>query len=909
MAEAEIVGREAELEIVRAFLDEGSAARALLISGAAGVGKTTLWESALSAARERAVLALSTRGNEAEAQLAFTALIDLLDGIDTGTLDLPAPQLQALEVALLRAGPTGTPPEPQAIALGLLNALRALGDRGPLIVAVDDLHWLDAPSADALAYAARRLDHERVRFLLTWREGSQSALEGAFPPRVVATVEVGALSLGATRRLLAQRLALSLPRHVLRHLHDSTLGNPLFALEVGRRLAARGSPAHGEEDFPVPDRVEDLLGTRVAGLPAPLRRLLLAVALNARLRPTELVEIASPAALDEAVDRGLLRVEAGRVRPSHPLLAAAAKAQSRVDERRQLHLELAGVVADIEMRARHLALATEQPEEQLAATVAAAAASAGSRGAVREAVELAEHALRLTPAGSPERAERLLSLAGVLSVAGTKEDEQRITALLEPELKSLPPGGPRVRAYLLLTEGIVEDNDEIRGYLDRALAESGDDVTLRARVLAEISENMTLIRVERIREAESLAREAVNVLGLRGRALHSLSWALALEGRDVSHLCDQAPATSAFALRTLTSPKRALSRRLVWRGELDRARDVLAGLLSLADERGEAYSYALLRLHACQLELRIGDCDAAQPLLDEWAESSDPLMWPMYERCQALLAAARGFPSEAVVWGERTIAQAESTGARWDWLEARRAVGLAELLRGEPAPAADSLRAVWEHTRREGVDEPGVFPVAPDLVEALVDLGELDEAQVTTNRLRELSDAQDHPWGRVSARRCAALIRLAKTGAYDERAAASLAQAAAAYGELGLRFDRARTLLSLGRAQRRSRKWAAARASLEESASAFDELGSPGWAEATRSELARVGGRRGRAAGELTEAERRVAGLATEGLSNKEIASRLFVTVRTVEVHLKHVYAKLGIRSRAQLAGRLTERT
>ena len=902
VGQAEIFGREPELETVRAFLDQGSPARGLLLAGRPGAGKTTLWEAGVAAARERGVHVLCTRASEAEAQLAFTALIDLLDGIDTRALHVPAPQLRALEVALLRAEPAGTPPDAQAIAFGFLNALRALEAGGPLMLAVDDVQWLDAPSAEALAFAARRLGVADVRLLLTKREGPPTALEGALPPHELTSVPVGALSLGATRRLLSERLELSLPRHVLRRLHESTLGNPLFALEVGRGLAARESLEPGD-DFPVPERVEDLLGTQVAELSPDVRRLLLAVALNAALQASQLAEIGGSTALDDAVDRGLLSVDAGRVRPSHPLLAAAAKAQSSAQERRRLHLELASVVGDEEVRARHLALAADEPDEELAATLAAAAASAGSRGAVRDRVELAEHALRLTPPDSPERSERLLSLAGSLSVAGTKEDEERLTGLLQPELDSLPSGTARVRACLLLTDGTVEDNDEIRGYLERALAESADDVALRAEVLAEISENMSLIRVERIREAESLAREAMSVVGPQGRALHSLSWTLALQGHDVSHLCEHDPAPG---LRTLTSAKRALSRRLVWRGELDRAREVLTELLSLADERGEAYSYALFRLHLCQLELRIGDCVAAGPLLDEWGESSDPLMWPMYERSHALLAAARGLPDEAVSWGEKTIALAEQTGARWDWLEARRAVGQAELLRQEPARAADSLRAVWEHTQREGVDEPGVFPVGPDLVEALVNVGELDEAQETTDRLRELSDVQKHPWGLVSARRCGALIRLAK--AYDESAAAGLAEAAAAYGKLGLRFDRARTLLSLGRAQRQSRKWAAARASLEDAASTFDELGSPGWAEAVRSELARVGARRPRAAGELTEAEQRVAQLAADGLSNKEIASRLFVTVRTVEVHLKHAYAKLGIRSRTQLAGRLSQR-
>jgi DNA-binding CsgD family transcriptional regulator len=200
-----------------------------------------------------------------------------------------------------------------------------------------------------------------------------------------------------------------------------------------------------------------------------------------------------------------------------------------------------------------------------------------------------------------------------------------------------------------------------------------------------------------------------------------------------------------------------------------------------------------------------------------------------------------------------------------------------------------------------------VFPVAPDLVEALTELGKWGEAQAVTDRLRRLSEEHDHPWGLATTRRCAALVQLASRSDGEE-AATELAEAAKAYGALGLRFDRARSLLSLGRAQRRLKKWGAARDSLEQAAAEFDELGSPGWAEQARSERARVGGRRPQATGELTPAERRVVELAADGLANKEIARDLFVSVRTVEVHLKHAYAKLGIRSRTQLARRLSER-
>jgi DNA-binding NarL/FixJ family response regulator len=276
----------------------------------------------------------------------------------------------------------------------------------------------------------------------------------------------------------------------------------------------------------------------------------------------------------------------------------------------------------------------------------------------------------------------------------------------------------------------------------------------------------------------------------------------------------------------------------------------------------------------------------------------------MYERCRALVAAGRGLPDEAERWAGEAIARAEASGGGWDVLEALRARGIAALLARRHDVAVDSLRRVWAHTEREGVEEPGVFPVAPDLVDVLVELGEHDEARAVTERLRGLAEDQNHPWGLATAARCDGLVRLA-SGAYDEKAAGDVVLAAARSADLGLRFDGPRSLLALGNAQRRARRWAAARGSLQQAAAAFDAIGSPGWAEAARSELARLPGRRRAAPGELTPAEKRVVDLAADGLSNKEIALTLVVTVHTVEAHLSHAYAKLGIRSRTQLARRL----
>ena len=235
----------------------------------------------------------------------------------------------------------------------------------------------------------------------------------------------------------------------------------------------------------------------------------------------------------------------------------------------------------------------------------------------------------------------------------------------------------------------------------------------------------------------------------------------------------------------------------------------------------------------------------------------------------------------------------EANGVRWQLLEALRARGLARLLAHDSPGAGSDLGSVWRLTEREGIDDPGAFPVAPDLVEALLETGEADEARVVTARLRELSVAQKHPWGLLSTRRCTALLE-------DEPAAAD--EIAGGYERLGLPFDRARTLLVLGRAARRRRRWGLARRLLEPAAAAFAELGSDGWARDAHSELERVGGRPAGPPGELTPSERRVAELAARGLTNKEIAQALFVSVHTVEVHLSHSYAKLGVRSRSQLA-------
>ena len=905
-AVAEIIGREQELATVDAFVEPGGPTRALVLAGGPGIGKTTLWEAGIRGARHPRVLV--ARASLAEAQLPFAVLIDLFDGLEDDVLaKLPAPQRAALGVALLRDEPKATPPEPGAIALGFLNALRALAAEAPLLIAIDDIQWLDDPSADALVFAARRLQDEPVAFLLAKRPGRRGVLEQTLERRL-EDLKVGPLSLGATRRLLADRLGLSLSRPMLRSIVESTVGNPLFALEVGRTLVEQGIPAAGE-DIPVPDAVEDLLGTRVARLDGALRRQLLAVSLSADLRRDELVALEGATSVDDAIDAGLLALHGDRVRAGHPLLAAAARKRSRKRERNELHRSLAGVVADEQLRALHLALATDDADADLAETMATAAGEAAARGARLQAVQLAEHSLRLTPPESDRRNWRVLRLGRYLERAG---ELQRLTDLLEPEMDVLPPGEMRARAWVLLGEGAGPKTiEDLEWHLDRGLEESGDAPIVHAYALAKKAALVAASTVTRIPATEAWAQSALTA-GAADRdvertALYALGWARALSGRSIDDLSKRSDAADDGSSFIAAAPERVAGQRHVWRGEIDDARAILERLLALADERGEPASYALQRLHLCELGLRTGEWEAVERRLDEWEQSSEGeiLIRPMYQRCRALLAVGLGRPEEAERWAADAIARAEAMGSRWDWLEAMRARGIAALLGPTPADALASLRAVWEHTEREQVLEPGVFPVAPELVEALADEGELDEAAAVTHRLLELADEHEHPWGLVTAKRCRAIVALAAS-AYDPAAAQALSEASDAYGRLGLHFDRARALLSLGRAQRRLKQWGAARETLEDAAAAFDELGSDGWTQRTREELARVGGRRPRAGGELTPTERGVVELAADGLANKEIARALHLAVHTVEVHLSRSYAKLGVRSRSQLAARLS---
>jgi predicted ATPase len=438
MSISSLVGRDDELGTIEDFLEgieHGPCA--LVLSGEPGIGKTILWEAGVEAAQERLGRVLTCRGIEAEASLSFAGLSELLAPVfNEVSASLAPPRRRALEVALLLVEPGETSLDPHAIGLAVLDALRALAEQGPVLVALDDIQWLDPSSAGAIQIALRRLRADPIGLLATLRTGPGMAISfelgRSYSEERLVQLTIGPLSLGAVHDLLEERLGLDLTRPELARVQEATAGNPFFALEVGREFVRTGTrPAPGQP-LRVPDTLHELLGGRLARLPGETLDILLLVA--ALARPT--VELLSTTygqqesvleALDTATRDAVVELDDSHVRFVHPLLASICYERAPVWKRRAVHGALAGVVSDIEERARHLALAAAGPDASVAAELELAAGQAAGRGAATAAAELYELAANLTPDDPAGARRRRLLAARFLRLAG---DADRSIAIL-----------------------------------------------------------------------------------------------------------------------------------------------------------------------------------------------------------------------------------------------------------------------------------------------------------------------------------------------------------------------------------------------------------------------------------------------------------------------------------------------
>ena len=633
---------------------------------------------------------------------------DLFRDVELDEIAMRQPVRHALMVALLREHATA-PVDGQAVNLGVHDVLEGLAGDREVAVFVDDVQWADAASLESLAYAARRLGERSVRFVLTRRDGfDRTALEATLARRALVDVEPEPLTVKETASLLRQELGLTLNPRLLRAVREHTSGNPLFVLEVGRALRERDAPEPGDL-LDLPSEMASVLGLRVRDLPSDQRTLLLAVAVDPHLTEADLVELAGVDAVETAVaDRVLSLAEGGRVRAWHPMLAAAALEDATPSRRRELHGRLAEVVASPERRLRHRALISTAGDDQLAADLSAAAATAGDRGASETALELAELALARTPSGSAARVGRVLDLASRLASAG---EAQRLTDFLGPEIDAIPIGPQRGEALLMLLDGMWGTVDHAEGLVERALAECGDDRAVRSAALDARSVIAAGIRVSGVEAASAWADEAMALSDRDDREWRLLSdaanWCLVHSGRP-----PQPP----------EGPPQW--KRLIWRGEMTEVERLVRQAIAAAEEGGRYQEALDLTISLSDVLVRSGrigearELAAAQEDLDLTARES-----PDVELLRAEIEVRYGDPDAARSWAGLARDRAEALGHVWIRLEADRALAMAELQSGEPDRAAARLRAVFDHVVSSGVREPGMFPVAPELVEALVLLG------------------------------------------------------------------------------------------------------------------------------------------------------------------------------------------
>ena len=906
------IGRERELGEGDAFLDRvPSGLSALALTGRAGIGKTTVWREAVVRAEARGYLVLAARPAQSERSMPFAGLADLLASVGQEAFDALVPlQRLALEVALLRAEAGSQPLPAGAVPAAMLSLVRQLAEDRPLLIAVDDAQWLDDATAESLPYVLRRAERLAAGVLVSVRTeaGCPPTFDTCVPAERRREVAIGPLSVGALHGILKRQLQQSLPRPTLVRVAMSCGGNPFYALEIARELERVGVPPPGEP-LPVPGELQALVRSRMGRLPERTREALLTAACMSQ--PS--INDVGPEEIGPAEEAGILHVErTGRLRFVHPLLASAVRDSASAARRQGVHRRLAERVTDPQERARHLAAAATGPDESVAAMLDAAAEQAVRRGAVTTASELFRKAIELTEdISSVQAARRAIRFEECCVQGGGDPAEPR--GPLEATLNAC--GDPELRA-------------ELRLYIARCGRNEGRAAEFFPVLLAALGETRNRVLAARLHYQAVWMAQSDPVHGLRhcDAALHLLDEASdpGLYSSLIMHRAYLQLISGAGADDAAIERGKAIQDLAVQAGYTDRSpvpviwpllKDQLSAAVAVHAEHlewsrqvGQQALEQSLAYFLALLELWRGDWPQAgrwaSALTEMVEQSGDNQYWfnALLSRGQVDAHAGRLAAAEAAAY--EAVAIAVATGDTGREAEARQLLGFVALSRRDLKEAASQLTTADRLIDELGQREPARYRFHPDLVEALIGLGDLSVAQEQVDRLAHRGRVLARPWTLATGARCSGLL-LAAAGDLAG-ADAAMREALEHHENLEMPFERGRTLLAYGQILRRRNERRRARLMLAEAVSVFEALGAPVWAELARSELQRIPIRRESA--DLTPTEERIARLAAAGLTNREIAGQAFVSLKTVEANLSRAYAKLSVRSRAQLVQAMAAR-
>jgi DNA-binding CsgD family transcriptional regulator len=901
-------GELARLDDLLAALRRGEG-QALVVHGEAGIGKTTLLD-ALVARAGGAVTELRACGAETEVELAFSALADLLQPV-LGDLDtLPTQQAVALRGALALGPPV--PGDRLAICVATLGVLRSAAARRPVLVVLDDVQWVDPSSLECVEYVARRAGGH-VAVVLSARDPWYASAAVPLPELALPPLD----DEGAVELLRLRSPGLAPP--VAAAITEAAAGNPLALVELPAALTAdqRAGIAPLEHPLTPGGRLQHAFAGRADSLEPAARRALLIAAAHA---DGDLAVISAACrtagtdaeALADAEECGLVRLSAARLVFAHPLIRGTVYRHASAAERRAAHAAIADALQD-DRRVWHLAAAAIGPDEGIAGELERLGGQAAARRAYASASATLERAADLT-ADPDARSRRLLAAGQAASAAGGSD---RGLALLEQAAGAAEDAGQRsaaehLRGRMLVWRGRPAEALDL--LVDQAELAAPRDPSVAAAMLADAANGATT--TNRYFDAERFARRAVGLLGAdaepaeRAQVVTVLGWVLMLRGlpAEARPLLDEA-ARLADGLDHL-GPHwpwlHLLLRARVPFGELERARAESSALCARAREAGALAMLSSAQLVEADAAFRLGDWDSADELTLEAIrladETGQPLMAGFALSTRARLLAARGRDEESRAAALAALEIADSGAVTTGLRFVHGALGFLHLGLDRVDEAITELEIVERLEESSGHSEPTIVPWAPDLVEAYVRSGRDDDARVVLATLASQAEATGGAIAAAGAARCRGLL--------EEDFDPAFVEALAQDDRRPMPFERARTLLAYGRRLHRARRRAEARDRLREALHGFEELRARAWGSQAQAELRAAGARRRRPSDgdSLTPQEQRVAAAARRGGTTREIAAELFLSPKTVEFHLRQIYAKLGVHSRAQLVAALTER-